>query len=35
MIAINPTKDAAIFIGMNQAGANPAAKGIEILRHLP
>jgi len=35
VIAINPTKDAAIFIGMNQAGANPAAKGIEILRHLP
>jgi CubicO group peptidase (beta-lactamase class C family) len=35
VIAINPTKDAAIFIGMNQAGANPAEKGIEILRHLP
>lgn len=35
VIAINPTKDAAIFIGMNQAGANPAAKGVEILRHLP
>jgi len=35
VIAINPTKDAAIFIGMNQVGAQPAAKGIEILRHLP
>jgi CubicO group peptidase (beta-lactamase class C family) len=35
VIAINPTKDAAIFIGMNQVGANPAAKAIEILRHLP
>jgi CubicO group peptidase (beta-lactamase class C family) len=35
VIAINPTKDAAIFIGMNQVGANPAAKGVEILRHLP
>jgi CubicO group peptidase (beta-lactamase class C family) len=35
VIAINPTKDAAIFIGMNQAGAQPALKGIEILRHLP
>jgi len=35
VIAINPTKDAAIFIGMNQVGANPAVKGIEILRHLP
>ncbi len=34
-IAINPTKDAAIFIGMNQAGAQPIAKGVEILRHLP
>jgi CubicO group peptidase (beta-lactamase class C family) len=35
VIAINPTKDAAIFIGMNQVGAQPAAKGIEILRQLP
>ena len=35
VIAINPTKDAAIFIGMNQVGADPAAKGVEILRHLP
>jgi CubicO group peptidase (beta-lactamase class C family) len=35
VIAINPSKDAAIFIGMNQVGAQPAAKGIEILRHLP
>jgi CubicO group peptidase (beta-lactamase class C family) len=35
VIAINPTKDAAIFIGVNQAGANPAMKGIEILRQLP
>jgi CubicO group peptidase (beta-lactamase class C family) len=35
VIAINPTKDAAIFIGMNQVGANPAEKGVEILRHLP
>ncbi len=34
-IAINPTKDAAIFIGMNQAGAQPIAKGVEILRDLP
>jgi CubicO group peptidase (beta-lactamase class C family) len=34
-IAINPTKDAAIFIGMNQAGAQPIAKGVEILRRLP
>ena len=35
VIAINPTKDAAIFIAMNQVGANPAAKGVEILRRLP
>src|SRR5436190_2100354 len=35
VIAINPTKDAAIFIGMNEVGANPAVKGIEILRRLP
>ena len=34
-IAINPTKDAALFIGMNQAGAQPIAKGVEILRRLP
>jgi CubicO group peptidase (beta-lactamase class C family) len=34
-IAINPAKDAALFIGMNQAGAQPIAKGVEILRHLP
>jgi hypothetical protein len=35
VIAINPTKDAAIFIGMNQVGAQLAMKAIEILRHLP
>jgi hypothetical protein len=35
VIAINPTKDAAIFIGMNQVGAEPAAKAVEILRRLP
>jgi CubicO group peptidase (beta-lactamase class C family) len=34
-IAICPTKDAAIFISMNQAGAQPIAKGVEILRQLP
>jgi hypothetical protein len=34
-IAINPTKDAAIFIGMNQVRADPAEKGVEILRRLP
>jgi CubicO group peptidase (beta-lactamase class C family) len=34
-IAICPTKDAAIFIGMNQAGAQPVNKAVEILRRLP
>jgi CubicO group peptidase (beta-lactamase class C family) len=34
-IAICPTKDAAIFIGMNQVGAQPVAKAVEILRRLP
>ena len=34
-IAINPAKDAALFIGMNQAGAQPIEKGVEILRRLP
>ena len=34
-IAIYPTKDAAIFIAMNQVGAQPISKGVEILRRLP
>lgn len=34
-IAINPAQDAAVFIGMNQAGAQPIEKGVEILRRLP
>ena len=34
-IAICPTKDAAIFIGMNQVGAQPISKGVEILLRLP
>ena len=34
-IAICPAKDAAIFIGMNQVGAQPVDKAVEILRHLP
>ena len=35
MIAIYPTKDASIFIAMNQVAAQSVAKGIEILRRLP
>jgi CubicO group peptidase (beta-lactamase class C family) len=34
-IAICPTKDAAIFIGMNQVGTQPVEKAVEILRRLP
>jgi CubicO group peptidase (beta-lactamase class C family) len=34
-IAICPAKDAAIFIGMNQVGAQPVDKAVEILRRLP
>ena len=34
-IVICPAKDAAIFIGMNQAGAQPVDKAVEILRRLP
>jgi hypothetical protein len=34
-IAIYPTKDAAIFIGMNQVAAQPVTKAVEILRRLP
>lgn len=35
VIAVNPTKDLAVFIAVNQAGANPTPKGVEIARHLP
>jgi len=35
VIAINPTKDLAVFIAVNQSGANPTPKGVEIARHLP
>jgi CubicO group peptidase (beta-lactamase class C family) len=35
VIALSPTKDAAVFIAVNKAGANPAGKGVEIVRHLP
>lgn len=35
VIVINPTKDLALFMAVNQAGADPTGKGIEIVRHLP
>jgi len=34
-IVICPSKDTAVFIVMNQAGAQPVDKGVEILRRLP
>jgi CubicO group peptidase (beta-lactamase class C family) len=34
VIVINPSKDLALFIAVNQAGHNPAGKGIEIVRHV-
>jgi len=34
-IVICPSKNAAVFIVMNQAGAQPIAKGVAILRRLP
>ena len=34
VIAVNPAKDLALFIAVNRAGANPAGKGIEIVRHI-
>jgi CubicO group peptidase (beta-lactamase class C family) len=35
VIVINPTKDLALFMAVNQAGADPTGKGIEIVRRLP
>ena len=35
VIAINPTKDLAVFVAVNQAGANPTPKGVEIVRQMP
>ena len=34
VIVINPSKDLALFIAVNQNGSNPAGKGIEIVRHI-
>ena len=34
-IAVCPAKDAAVFIGMNQVGAQPVDKAVEMLRRLP
>jgi CubicO group peptidase (beta-lactamase class C family) len=34
VIVINPSKDLALFIAVNQNGSNPADKGIEIVRHI-
>ena len=34
VIVINPSKDLALFIAVNQADPNPAGRGIEIVRHV-
>ena len=34
-IAVNHSKDLAVFVGINQSGAQAAGKAIEIARHLP
>jgi hypothetical protein len=35
VIALSPSKDAAVFIAVNKSGSNPAGKGVGIVRHLP
>ncbi len=35
VIVINPSKDLALFMAVNQAGADPTGKGIEIVRQMP
>jgi CubicO group peptidase (beta-lactamase class C family) len=34
-IALNHSKDLAVFVAINQSGAQAAGKAIEIARHLP
>jgi CubicO group peptidase (beta-lactamase class C family) len=34
VITINPSKDLALFIAVNQARPNPSRRGIEIVRHI-
>jgi CubicO group peptidase (beta-lactamase class C family) len=34
-IAVNHSKDMAIFVAINQSGAQAAGKAVEIARHLP
>jgi CubicO group peptidase (beta-lactamase class C family) len=34
-ITVNHSKDLAVFVGINQSGAQAAGKAIEISRHLP
>ena len=35
VIALNPTKDLAVFIAVNQSRAIPTPKGVEIARRMP
>jgi len=34
VIIINPSKDLALFIAVNQPRPNPSGRGIEIVRHI-
>ena len=34
VIVINPSKDLALFIAVNQHRPNPSDRGIEIVRHI-
>jgi hypothetical protein len=34
-IALNHSKDMAVFVAVNQSGALAADKAVEIARHLP
>ena len=35
VIVLNPFKDAAIFIAVNESGKSPTGIGVAIGRHLP
>ena len=35
VIVLDPFKDAAVFIAVNQSGSDPTPIGVEIARHLP
>ena len=35
VIILNPFKDAALFLAVNQSGADATAVGVDLMRHLP